>query len=44
MGLALVKLITERRGGTVTIESHEPRGTTIRILWPKMAVNRSLES
>lgn len=44
MGLALVKLITERRGGTVTIESHEPRGTTIRILWPKMAATRSLES
>ncbi|MCC6651321.1 MAG: PAS domain S-box protein [Candidatus Eisenbacteria bacterium] len=36
MGLALVKLITERRGGWVAIEANEPRGTKIRIHWPKI--------
>ncbi len=34
MGLAMVKKIIERFGGTITIESHK-RGTSIKFTWPK---------
>ena len=33
MGLALVQRIIERRGGRVSIEAAEPRGTAVRFLW-----------
>lgn len=37
IGLALVKKIVEGQGGTVRLESREPRGTVFRFTWPKTA-------
>jgi len=35
IGLAIVKKVVESHGGSVTIESHGGRGTTMRFTWPK---------
>lgn len=35
MGLALVKKLVERQGGTIRLESSGGRGTTFRFTWPK---------
>ncbi|MFG0335791.1 MAG: ATP-binding protein, partial [Maioricimonas sp. JB049] len=34
MGLALVRKLTERHGGRITVESDQGRGTTFRVCWP----------
>lgn len=37
LGLAIVKSIAERHHGRVTVESHEKKGTTFRIIIPMLA-------
>lgn len=35
IGLAVVKKVVERQGGTVTVVSREGQGSTFRFSWPK---------
>ena len=35
MGLAIVKKLIERYGGTIRVDSEPGRGTTFRFTWPK---------
>ena len=37
LGLTIAKWIAERHGGSLTIESSGPRGTTFRVLLPVLA-------